>query len=201
MSNCFNRARIRPHGPKTVRAQRHYRDTREDVLRLFQRPSGRDNFRHEIASFLDWIGFSVDVASLKVFFAQNALTILAVWEALNSIVRKRRHSAAFDVLLSVYLSITDQAPWTKPTGRRFFDFPSIVDLAPTRAVTLLNASLYDQRELDAALGCAARYRSLTEVVKQLVSAGASLKNSYCRTSVDRLICGFRSREGFGHTIF
>lgn len=152
---------------------------------------------HEMTSILDWIGFSVDIASLKTFFAQKALTILAVWEALNSTVRERRHLTAFDVLLSVHLSIADKAPWGstwKTRGGRDFDFSSCVELAPTRAATLMNAYPCNQCELDKALQDAVRHRSSTDLVKQLINAGASLKNGDCRTSVDSLICYFGSPE-------
>lgn len=151
---------------------------------------------HEMTSILDWIGFSVDIASLKIFFGQKALTILAVWEALHSTVRERRHLTAFDVILSVHLSIADKAPWAnwKTRGGWDFDFSSCVELAPTRAATLMNAYPCNQCELDKALQDAVRHMRSTDLVKQLISAGASLKNGDHRTSVDSLICYFGSRE-------
>lgn len=161
-------------------------------------------------SILDWIGFSVNIASLKAFFAQKSLTILAVWEALNSSVRRWRHSAAFDVLLSVHLSVTDQAPWAKNIGGQYFNFSSCVRLAPTRAATLIKAYPCDQSQLDKALRDAAMYwapthrtppalleqhRALIELVKQLIRAGASLKNNDCRPSVDGLVRYLGDRKG------
>lgn len=152
--------------------------------------------RHEMTSILDWIGFSVDIASLKAFFAQKALTILAMWEALNSTVRERKHSAAFDVLLSVHLSTMDQAPWGKVAGGDYFEFSSCMKLAPMCAGTLINAYPHacNQPKLDEALRHAVEQRGPIELVTQLISAGASLKNSDCRISVDSLICYLGSRE-------
>lgn len=142
----------------------------------------------EMGSILDWIGFSVDVTSLRAFFAQKALTVLAVWDALISTVREHRHFAAFDILLSAHLSITDQAPWNKTIRRWYYDFPSCVKLFPTRAATLMKAYPCDQCEVDKALQDAIENRRPTEFMKQLISAGASLKNKDYPTSVDRLIC-------------
>lgn len=146
----------------------------------------------EMRSILDWIGFSVDIASLKTFFSQRALTVCAVWEALNSTVKRQRHAAAFDVLLAVHLSIMGQAPWI--TGSTWEDFSSCVRLAPSRAANLISRFHCAQVELDKALQDAVEHSCPIdhELVKHLISAGASLKNRNC--SVDNLIPVFNDRK-------
>lgn len=144
----------------------------------------------EMISILDWIGFTVDIAPLKTFFSQKILTVLAVWEALNSTVFNWRHLAAFDVLLSINLSIMDRAPWT--TGKPYHNFSYCVKMAPNRVATLIDAYPCNQCELDEALQIAVYDKGPIELVKQLVSAGASLTNKDSRTSVDNLIRYFGS---------
>lgn len=140
-------------------------------------------------SILDWVGFSVDIATLSTFFSQKAFTILAVWEALVSTVLSWKHSAAFEVLLSVHLSIRDREPWT--IRKPFNHLKDYVKMAPNRVATVIDAYKCDQRELDTALQAAIpifqRTRVPIAVLEKLISAGASLENENCRTSVDHLI--------------
>lgn len=148
--------------------------------------------RREMVSILDWIGFSVDIASLKTFFSQKVFTILAVWDGLNTTVRDRKHSAAFDVLLCVHLSIMDREPWT--IGKPHHDFSYCIRMAPNRVTTLINAYPCDQCELDTALRDAVSNNGPIELVKGLISAGATLQSKGPRTSVDNVIRCFASRE-------
>lgn len=146
----------------------------------------------EVRPILDWIGFTVDIAALTAFFSHKTFTILAVWENLNCQVRSRKHLAAFDVLLSVHLSIMDEAPWTT-TGPQH-DFAYFVEMAPNRVAILTKAYPCNQCELDDALRHAVIDKGPIELVSQLVNAGASLKNSNSRISADELIRYFGSRE-------
>lgn len=148
-------------------------------------------FYRKMISLLNWIGCSVDIAPLKFFFSQNALTICATWEALISAVCDRRHRTAFDVLLSVHLSILGQAPWNTDSLWRYF--PLCVKLAPSHAATLIDHYQCNQSKLDKALQCAALH-GRTELVKQLVSASAFLKNKELQILVDGLIRYIGSRE-------
>lgn len=138
----------------------------------------------EMRSILDWIGISVDIAILSTFFSQKAFTILAVWEALVSTVRNWKHSAAFEVLSYVHLSIKDRAPWTIATP--FRDIAHCVHMAPNHVATMMNAYSWNQQELNAALRNAVRNRGPIELVKQLIRAGAY------PTSVDELVRYFAS---------
>lgn len=142
-------------------------------------------------SIFDWIGFSVDIASLKTFFSQDTLTILAVWESLTRRVRYYRHLAAFDVLLSVRSSVTDHALQTIEAS--LHDLLSCITLAPNRVAMLLKAYPHNQCELDKALRQAIRQRAPMESLTQLISAGASLANGNPRISVDDLILDFDLR--------
>lgn len=145
----------------------------------------------EVLSILDWIGFRADIASLEAFFGQNALTILATWEALNSTIVLLRHSAALDVIISVHLSLRDKAPLI--IGRRHRELSKYLRIVPHRAATLINAYIFDQHELDDALQAVASRHGPLELVKQLIAAGGSLKHERCRWSVDGLIRGFAKR--------
>lgn len=107
-----------------------------------------------------------------------------------STVIKQRHFAAFDVLLSAHLSITDQSPWTKTTGWWYCDFASCMQSFSAHAATLINAYPCNQRDLDRALHYAL-FDSPgpdTGLVKRLISAGASVKNY--RIVVDGFIGDF-----------
>ncbi|KAJ0115669.1 hypothetical protein J7T55_010492 [Diaporthe amygdali] len=128
----------------------------------------------EIRSMLDWIGFSVDIAALKAFFGQKALTIQAAWENLDYMARDWIHMAAFNVLVSVRLSIMNQAPWTMQ--RPVDGIADYIDTARSPVATMFHAHPYDQSELDRALRFAVIRKSSVELVKQLISAGASLTN-------------------------
>lgn len=146
-----------------------------------------------MTSVLDWIGYSVDIASLKSFFSQRAsVTVCAVWEGLNSTARKRSHRTAFNVLLTVHMSIMDHAPWE--IGRSSASFSSIVALAPSFTAALMNTYPCSQSELDRELLYAINGHAPTEVMKQLLIAGAALKNEKFRTCLDGLIRTFGSRE-------
>lgn len=136
---------------------------------------------------LDWIGFSVDIASLRTFFSQKGVSFCAAWEALTLTVLHRRHSAAFDVLSSVHGSIMEQPPWK--LGGSYCGFSYCVRLAPSRAATLMNAYPCCQSELDRALQDTVKSNLSTdaELMKQLMRAGASLKRRDFRSSVDELI--------------
>lgn len=141
-------------------------------------------------SILDWVGFSVDIAILSTFFSQKAYTILAVWEALVSTVLKWKHSAAFEVLLSLHLSIRDRSPWIQ--AKLYYCPSHCVEIAPNCMATLINAYKYDQRELDEALRYAVSRRSPIAWLQQLIRAGASFKNKNPRTSLDKLVRYFAS---------
>lgn len=142
-------------------------------------------------SILDWIGFSVDIASLKAFFSQDSLTVLAVWGSLTTLVYAFGHRAAFDVLLSVQLSITDQAP--RKIGLQLVNLGLCMERIPDRLAMLLNTRSFKQRELDTALQHAIHARTRTELMKQLISAGASLQRNDHLTSVYELIRCFIRR--------
>ncbi|KAK2613293.1 hypothetical protein N8I77_000214 [Diaporthe amygdali] len=136
---------------------------------------GKKMSGHEIWSMLDWIGFSVDIVALKTFFGQKALTIRAVRETLDYIVRIEKHFAAFDVLVSVRMSIMNQATWTM--RRPVDDISDYIDTTRNPQASLVHAQSYDQSGLDEALQFAAIEKGSVELVKQLISAGASLTNS------------------------
>lgn len=133
---------------------------------------------------LDWIGFSVDIAALKTFFAQKALTIRAVWETLDCTARGFGHFAAFDVLVSVRLSILNQATWTMQ--RPVDDITNCIDTVRSPVSTISHANPCDQSGLDQALGFAAIEKGSVELVKQLISAGASLTSSANQNIIEKL---------------
>lgn len=140
-------------------------------------------------SILDWVGFSVDIAILRTFFSQEAFTILAVWEALVSTVLHQRHSAAFEVLLSVHLFIRDRGPCA--IRKPFNNIEDYVTMAPNCVATVIDAYACDQWELDRALQAAMNdmfESSPVALLEKLISAGASFEN--CRTSADRLVKSF-----------
>lgn len=132
--------------------------------------------RSEIQSMLDWIGSSVDVETLKTFFSQEAPTIRAIWESLNSKAQAFRHEAALNALLSVHLSIHQltQKPWTLG---RLIHFQHHVAIDPRLTPSLVDASAHPKWELDDLLCAALRRGSPTGVLKSLVSVGARLTDS------------------------
>lgn len=139
----------------------------------------------EMTSILDWIGFSADIASLKTFFSQKELTILAAWEALRSTIISRRHAAAFDVLISVYLSIKDGVPWNILIGHDRLS--SCLKLAPSRIPTLLSNYSCDQWMLDEALCAAISDKGPVELVRKLIDTGASFMNYFGMSAVNEFI--------------
>lgn len=146
-----------------------------------------------MTSVLDWIGFSVDIPCFTAFFSQQALTVRAAWEALNATVRKRNHSAAFDTLFSVHLSVMEQAPWDTGKPNQIQTFRYFLKMAPNRMVHIITAHPCDQWKLDKALEVAVSRKFPIELVKQLVSAGASLRNQEQRPSVNSLISSIERR--------
>lgn len=147
----------------------------------------------EMRSILDWIGVSVDIATLRTFFSQQAFTILAVWEALAYTVKTWEHSSAFEVLLAVYLSIKDRGPWTitEPSS----NLEDYVNMAPNHVSTMINAYTYDQRELDRALHAAIFSSRPIAVLEKLMSAGASLESDlFHNNSADFLIRYFANEK-------
>jgi hypothetical protein len=133
---------------------------------------------------LDWIGFTADIASLKIFFSQKDLKILAAWESLNAtaFIRGRRNRATLDVLLDVHLSIRDQAPWESAYPGD--SLSSYLGLASNRLATLINSYPRDQFQMDGALRSVIEephglfplsdVESPTQLINQLIAAGASL---------------------------
>lgn len=147
---------------------------------------------YEMKSILDWIGFSVDTVSLKSFFSQKAFTILALWKSLSRTVLRWKHSTAFDVLISVHLSIRDQAPWS--IEKPFYHLSNCLAVAPDRLGSLIDVYSCDQEELDHALHIALINRDPIDLARQLISHGASLKNENAPVSVDDLVREMSSRE-------
>lgn len=147
--------------------------------------------RRDLKLVLDWIGFQADGASLKTFFAQKDLTILATWEALNSTVMDRKHAAAFDTLLSVHVATRHTAPWVE--GRTSHGLIDYLELAPNAGSKLIKTYPCDQNYLNNQLGKATRYHAPVEVVSLLISAGASLTSDCSGASVDDFIRYLRWR--------
>lgn len=149
----------------------------------------------EMTSILDWIGYSADIASLKTFFGQKGLTVLAAWEGLNSTIRQRRHLAAFKTIFSVHLSLGDQVPCTIGPSSR--DIGHYLMESPEIALILINAYPCYTGHLDLSLQIAATtpgHPITSKLVQQLSGAGASFKNEHRPFIVDDFISRMGRRK-------
>lgn len=127
---------------------------------------------------LNWIGFSVDITSLKIFFSQKVFTILAAWEGLSETVLNLQHQEAFDVLSAVYSSIKDSTPWTI---REPYSFLSTgVTTVPDRLRFRVHQWASSQSTISTISTTAPTpsIKSPIELLKQMISAGASLKAAH-----------------------